>query len=152
MGGDSGGVSLLDMALAVFDGLDDLVLTSSSAVKLREIKDLCNATRKRIPITCAGLLEVQGGSYRRPGVDDVWLNMRRRSSDSSSEDTDGISSSDLVGQSPLKETSHEDLEVAFDVPEIHVGFVHRTVIDFLQDTLERRILRLRTTHLIPMVM
>ena len=79
---DFGGVSLLDMAFVVFDGLDDLVLSSPSAVNLREILDLCNTRRKKIPITCAGLLEVQGRSYRRAEVDDVGLNMRRRSSDS----------------------------------------------------------------------
>ena len=38
-----------------------------------------------------------------------------------------------MGPSPLKETSHEFLEVASNENEIHVGFVHRTVLDFLQE-------------------
>ena len=56
--------SLLDLALAMFEGLDDLILSSSLEVELREIIDLCDTRRKKVVVTCAGLLEVQGQSFR----------------------------------------------------------------------------------------
>lgn len=40
--------SLLDLALAFFEGLEDLILSSSLEPDLREIIDLCDTRRKKI--------------------------------------------------------------------------------------------------------
>ena len=125
--------SLLDLALAFFEGLDDLILSSSLEVDLREIIDLCDTRRKRVVVTCAGLLEVQGQSFRHSRVGDVGLNMRREGSACASENIDAKSVSTLVDPTPSKEGSLGTLEVIFNGTEINVGLVHRTVIDFLQE-------------------
>ena len=113
--------SLLDLALAFFEGLEDLILSSSLEADLREIIDLCDTRRKKIIVTCAGLLEVQGQSFRHSRVNDVGLNMRREGSAWALENFDAKSVSTLVDPNPSKERSLGTLEVVFNETEINFG-------------------------------
>ena len=97
---------LRQVALAALDGLDELLklYPNHSAVNL---SDLCNSTRRRIMATCKDLLEV----HVTPQGSDKRSNL----------------SNGATPASPTVRIHSQNLSLC------KVGFVHRTVVEFLQE-------------------
>ena len=98
-------LSVLELALASYTGLEDMLL-SGDEISEQQIVSLCESTRKKLITRCVGLLEIEPGKPHR-GPD-------KRGPASSSKPE--ITSADILG-------------LGLDTT---VNFVHRTAVDFFK--------------------
>lgn len=144
------GMSVLNHALASYNGLENMLL-SADGIPKRELVLLCQSTRKKLITRCAGLLEISESSSEwisdssdlDPEPTDADLNDVMSSSNPIRETVDGskrgqeneqptqeLDKEGSVSASEHKITDDKALRVERD---IEVNFIHRTAVDFLKE-------------------
>jgi len=115
------GSSLLELSLVIHEGHKDDHPLAFADLSAAQTLGLCNSTARRLPTTCAGLLEIQED---RDPVDHMSLSDLARLV---------LPSQFAVPDIDLNKIPQELLELLRIRLHVRVQFVHRTALDFLRE-------------------
>lgn len=124
-----GSCSLLQLSLLIHEGHANNHPLAFADLSAAQTLDLCNSTARRLPTTCAGLLEIQ--NIRKPDSDISLSDLARRI----------LPSQFAVPDIDPDEIPQELLEILRIRLYVQVRFVHRTALDFLKNSVGMKFMK-----------
>lgn len=125
--------SLFDVALAVHNRIDDILLFSPD-ISISDIRHHCNLTGERIATTCKGFLEVREKFDRHEWHKTVAEPPKYDSTRFLSKISAKAFSKSLKDRNPPLEQLEDLIEIKFYETNTGVHFLHRTALDFFRDS------------------